>query len=71
MGCHMSTVSRELGIPFKTAEDIVARLSTQENRSILHNNCKEAVDFKEQNPEFLAGIKQATRNDGSTKRTAE
>uniref|UniRef100_A0A8R1DPN7 DSBA-like thioredoxin domain-containing protein n=1 Tax=Caenorhabditis japonica TaxID=281687 RepID=A0A8R1DPN7_CAEJA len=45
-GCHMSTVSRELGIPFKTAEDIVARLSTQENRSILHNNCKEAVDFK-------------------------
>ncbi|PIC12406.1 hypothetical protein B9Z55_028431 [Caenorhabditis nigoni] len=45
-GCHMSTVSRELGIPFKNAEDIVARLSSPENRSILHNNCKTAVDFK-------------------------
>lgn len=45
-GCHMSTVSRELGIPFKNAEDIVARLSSPENRSILHKNCKEAVEFK-------------------------
>ncbi|CAI2347734.1 unnamed protein product [Caenorhabditis sp. 36 PRJEB53466] len=45
-GCHMSSVSRELGIPFSTAEDIVARLSSPENRSILHKNCKEAVDFK-------------------------
>ncbi|KAF1761709.1 hypothetical protein GCK72_009965 [Caenorhabditis remanei] len=45
-GCHMSTVSRELGIPFKNAEDIIARLSSPENRSLLHKNCKEAVDFK-------------------------
>ncbi|CAI5439688.1 unnamed protein product [Caenorhabditis angaria] len=45
-GCHMSTVSRELGIPFRIAEDIVARLSTPENRHILNRNCKEALDLK-------------------------
>ncbi|CAB3403516.1 unnamed protein product [Caenorhabditis bovis] len=45
-GCHMSTVSRELGISFKNSEDIVARLSTPENRHILHNNCREAVELK-------------------------
>uniref|UniRef100_A0A1I7U3D5 DSBA domain-containing protein n=1 Tax=Caenorhabditis tropicalis TaxID=1561998 RepID=A0A1I7U3D5_9PELO len=45
-GCHMSTVSRELGIPFKNAEDIVARLSSPENRAILNRNCSEAVNFK-------------------------